>query len=428
MSQYIIKKLPGSYAEIAVELDEATLNTHIEKAYAQLSKQADIPGFRKGHVPRAILEQRYTRADIIMREEQHLLEEVLQEIFQKNELNPVGPVEKIDVVSYEPYKALLTLPIYPEYSIKDYKGIKVEKLEVAVPLDEVKKEMERIEMEFADFVVDPDGAIMSGDIVYLDFQGMDEHGVLIETLKGTHYPLYVKDEVMVEGFREEILGLKVGDKKEFSVTYPETHSMKQLHGMKVTFHVEVKEIKKVVKKEISADDLEKLLGEKIDPKDLESHLTTKLKAMKEEDEKARREKELEEKVQPIFEGEIPQVMIDKELDIMLSKFQRHIESMGFVFQDYLTHIKKSPEDLRTEWREEAQKRIVFSLVLSKISEDLKIEPTDQELEQEVAWYVSQGKDEEEKALIHKAYTKGGMYHNQIQKQVMLRTCIDHFTT
>jgi trigger factor len=378
------EKLEGSVGVLTVEVDAEEVKKGLDAAFQKVSKQISIPGFRKGKVPRPLFEKRFGVEALY----QDALDIILPEAYAKAvEETGIYPVDRpeIDIEQMEAGKNLIftaKVTVKPEVKLGEYKGLEVEKMDTTVTDEDVENELKALQERHAELVVKEEGAVENGDTVVIDFEGFVD-GVAFEGGKGENYSLAIGSGTFIPGFEDQLVGAKAGEEKEIEVTFPEEYHAPDLAGKPATFKVKVHEIKA---KELPAldDEFAKDVNDEVETLD---ELKAKLRADLEERKKNAAESSLRdalvEKAVENAEVEIPEVMIETELDRMVKEFEQRLQYQGMNLELYYQFTGTDEAALKGQMKEDAQKRVKTNLVLDAIITAENIEATDAEVDAEV---------------------------------------------
>ncbi|MFX3628272.1 MAG: trigger factor [Ectobacillus sp.] len=378
------EKLEGSVGVLTVEVDAQEVNKGLDAAFKKVVKNLNVPGFRKGKLPRPLFEQRFGVESLYQDALDIILPEAYSKAIDETGIFPVAHPE-INIEQMEKGKNLIftaKVTVKPEVKLGEYKGLEVEKLDSTVTDEDVENELKALQERNAELVVKEDGAVENGNTAVIDFEGF-LNGEAFEGGKGENYSLEIGSGSFIPGFEEQLVGMKAGEEKEINVTFPEEYHAAELAGQPAVFKVKVHEIKA---KELSAldDEFAKDVNEEVETLD---ELKAKLRADLEERKKNEAENKLRndvvEKASENAEVEIPEAMINTELDRMVREFEQRLQYQGMNLDLYFQFTGQDEEKLKEQMKEEAQVRVKTNLVLEAIIEAENIEATDEEVNAEV---------------------------------------------
>lgn len=368
---------------LTVETDEQAVLDALDQAFKKVVKKVNVPGFRKGKVPRVIFEKRFGVEALYQDALDILLPEAYEQAVNETGIEPVDRPE-IDIEQLEKGKSLIfkaTVTVKPEVQLGEYKGLEVPEKDFSVKPEDVDAELEKMRKQQGQLEVVEDGAVENGDRVIIDFEGFVD-GEAFEGGKAEKYTLEVGSGTFIPGFEDQLIGLKAGEEKEVNVTFPEEYHAENLAGKPATFKVKLHEIKRLHLPELD-DEFAQDVSEFDTLDELKADIEKSLK------EKSEREKEeytrntLVELAAENAEVEIPEVMIETEMDHMLRQFEQRLMYQGLNLDLYSQFTGQSKEEIKGQFKEDAEKRVKANLVLEAIAKAENIEVTDEEVEQEI---------------------------------------------
>lgn len=351
-----------------------------QKAYLKNMKKFNVPGFRKGKVPRAIVEKYYTEAVFYDDAINYVLPEAYDAAVKESGLDVVAKPE-LDVEEIkkgEPVVFTALVTTRPDVKLGEYKGVTIEKIEHNVTDEDVAKEIENAQKKNARLVSVEDRAVENGDIATIDFEGFVD-GVAFEGGKGEEYDLEIGSGTFIPGFEEQLVGAAIGEEKDVNVTFPEEYHSEALAGKAATFKVTVKEIKMRELPELN-DDFATEVSEFETLEEYKNDLKAKLEKRAENQVKAETENAVIDKVIENAEVEIPEAMIETQVDNMVSDFAQRIMYQGLNLDTYLQYTGMTMETFRAQFTKDAEKRVRGSLVLDAIAADAGVTVGDEEYE------------------------------------------------
>jgi trigger factor len=378
------EKIEKNLGVLEVEVEAERVSVALDKAFQKVAKKANVPGFRKGKVPRPIFEARYGVESLYQDAIDILLPEVYSEAIDQTEIFPVDRPE-VDVEQFakgETFKFKAKVTVKPEVTLGDYKGIEVPAQTVEVTEEELSQELERLQQRHAELVVIDEEASQNGDTVVIDFDGSVD-GVPFEGGKAERYSLELGSNTFIPGFEEQVVGMATGDFKDVTVTFPETYHAEELANKEAVFAVKVHEIKR---KQLPAldDEFAKDVSEFDTLEEYKEDLKKQLLSRKEKESISVREGLIVDKVGENAEVEIPEAMVQSEVQNMVRDFDNRIHSQGMNLEMFLNFSGQTIEDLQGQMQGDAQKRVRNNLVLEQIAKVEGIEATQEEINKEVA--------------------------------------------
>ncbi|MFC6039707.1 trigger factor [Paenisporosarcina macmurdoensis] len=378
------EKQEGNTGVLTVEVEEVKVKDGLDKAFKKVVKEINVPGFRKGKMPRKMFEQRFGTESLYQDALDFILPDAYAAAVEEAGIDPVDRPE-IDIVKMEQGENLIftaTVTVRPEVTLGDYKGLEISKQDTDVTDEEIEAQLKEQQTRLAELVVKEEDAIVDGDTAIIDFEGfLGEEA--FEGGAGEDHSLEIGSGSFIPGFEEQLIGLKTGEQKDVTVTFPEEYHAAELAGKEATFKVTVKEVKGKELPELN-DELAKEIDSEVEG--IEA-LRTKLKEKTAEDKKTAAETavkdELVEKAADNATIDIPQAMIDAEVDRMLNDFTQRLTSQGMNLDLYYQFSGQDEKALRTQMIEDAQKRVKVSLTLEAISEAEGITATEEEINSEI---------------------------------------------
>lgn len=382
MSLKSTEKIETNKYELKIEISAEAFEAAVQAAYLKAKKNINVPGFRKGHAPRKIVEKEYGEG-----------------VFYEDALNAILPAE-IDTAVSEAGLELVTRPdvevtevskekgavvkatciTKPEIEIKDYKGIEVEKSVKTVSDEDVDHEIDHLREKGMRIISVDDRAAQNGDDVVIDFEGFKDN-VAFEGGKAEKFTLTLGSGQFIPGFEDQIVGHNIGDEFDINVTFPEDYGAKDLAGAPVVFKIKLHEIKAKELPELD-DEFVKDQSEFDTVDELKADIRAKLEeAAKKSCEQEQEGKILDEVIAKV-EGEIPEVMFERRVDEMIEELGQRLAPQGISVDMYLQYTGQTIDSLKTMYREQAEKQVKLRLALEKIASLENIEVSDEETEEE----------------------------------------------
>lgn len=382
MKAELIKK-EGNKVTLKITVDNNKFEAAVNKAYNKSRNKYNIPGFRKGKAPRIVIETQYGKGIFYNDAIEILFPEVYPEAIKELDIDPIdNPDLDIEEISKDNGLVMvLNVEVKPEFELGNYKGIEIAKVENTVSDENVEAKLQEMVEKNARLVSVEDKALEDGDTAIIDFEGF-ENGVAFDGGKGENYNLVIGSNTFIPGFEEQLVGKKAGEEVEVNVTFPEEYHSQDLAGKPVVFNVKINDVKV---KELSALDDE--FAKDTSEFDTLDELKADVRAKLEEEAKNRADAETRnsvvEKVAENTEIEIPEVMIQHQIDNMLNELNYQLQYQGFGLQQLLDMTGRTMEELREERKEDAKKLVKSSLVLEAITKAEGIEATEEEFKAEL---------------------------------------------
>lgn len=378
------EKKEGNQGLLTVTVPKEEVDKGLDKAFKKVVKQINVPGFRKGKMPRPLFEQRFGVESLYQDALDFILPEAYGNAVEEAEINPVDRPE-IDVTQMEKGKELIfeaTVTVEPEVELGDYKGLSIEKQDREVTDEEFNQAIEDAVSRQAELTV-KEGEIAEGDVVNINFDGYVD-GEAFEGGQAEGYDLEIGSGSFIPGFEEQLIGLKANDSKDVVVTFPEEYHAEELAGKEATFKCEVNEVKSKEIPELD-DELAQELDESVSTVDeYKEKLRKDLEEAKVNQAEATEKEEAITKATDNAKVDIPEAMINTELDRMMQEFEQRISQQGLNLELYYQFSGQSEEELKAQMKEDAEKRVKTNLTLRAIADAENIEVSDADVEAEFA--------------------------------------------
>lgn len=354
-----------------------------EEAFKKLNAKATIDGFRKGKAPRNVFEKNYP-GQIVMEAADKAIDKEYKRIIMEDKILPVLE-PKVDIVKVtdEELEVNFTFITEPVVKLGEYKNLKVKKETVKVSKEEVQNKIDSLLKNYAELVVKEDGAVESGDVAVVDFEGFKD-GIAFEGGKGENYSLEIGSNTFIPGFEDGIIGMNKDESKDLNLTFPSDYGVEDLAGAAVVFKVTVKEIKTRVVPELDKDFFEDLGMEGINTKEeLEAKMKEEIRADKEQKAEHNFIDELLDKATSNMEVEIEDEIIEAEAESMYHDFMHHMSHQGISEEIYLQYANTTKEDIISHMKDEALKRLKNSYLLTAIIKEENIEVSEEDALKEI---------------------------------------------
>lgn len=378
-----VEKLEKNMAKLTIEASAEDLEKAIEQAYQKQKKQISIPGFRKGKVPRQMVEKMYGKEVFYEDAANALIPDAYDKALEECEEDIVSS-PKIEVTQIEagkPFIFTATVALKPEVKLGKYKGVKVDKIDTTVTDEEVDAEINKERENNARNITVEDRPVKDGDMTTLDFEGFVD-GVAFEGGKGENYPLTIGSGAFIPGFEEQLVGAEIGKEVEVKVTFPEDYQAENLKGKDAVFKCTIKEIKEKQLPELDDEfasevsEFETLAEYK---EDIKKNLTEK----KEKDAKNAKEDAAIKAAVEASEMEIPEAMLETQQRQMVDEFAQRITMQGLSMEQYFQFTGTNYQQMVEQVKPQAEERIKSRLVLEAIAKAENIEVTEEDYEKEL---------------------------------------------
>jgi trigger factor len=378
------EKLEGNQGVLTVEVDAETFNQGLDEAFKKVVKQVNVPGFRKGKMPRGMFEKRFGVESLYQDALDIILPDAYENAIKETGIEPVDRPE-VDVEQIEKGQNLIftaKVTVKPEVKLGEYKGLEVEKLEDTVTDEEVDAEIKQLQERNAELVVKEEGTVENGDTVVIDFEGFVD-GEAFEGGKAENYSLEIGSGSFIPGFEEQLVGIATGEEKDVEVNFPEEYHAENLAGKPATFKVKVHEIKAKELPELD-DEFAKDVDDEVETLDeLKAKTRTRLEETKKRDAENSLKDTLIEKASENAEIDIPEAMVNTELDRMLREFEQRLQMQGMNLDLYFQFSGQDENALREQMKEDAGKRVRVNLTLEAIAKAENIEVSEEEISAEL---------------------------------------------
>ena len=414
-----VEKLEKNMAKLTIEVSAEDLDKAMEKAYQKQKSRISLPGFRKGKAPRKMIESMYGKGVFMEDAVNSLVPQEYTKALGECDLEIVSQPE-INVTQMEPGKALIftaDVAVKPEVTLGDYKGVEVPKSEIAVTDEEVDAEVKKEQDKNARTVAVEDRAAANGDITTIDFEGFVD-GVAFDGGKGTDYALTLGSGTFIPGFEDQLVGANAGDHVEVKVTFPEEYQAKELAGKEAVFQCDVKKIETKEVPELD-DEFAKDVAEFDTLAEYKEDVKKKLTEKKEKEARTAKENAAVDKAIENAQMDIPELMTKTECRQMMDDFSRRMQQQGLSMEQYFQFTGQSMDKMMEDMKPQALKRIQTRLVLEKVAEAENIQPSEEEITEEIQKMADAYKMEADK--IREAIGESGL--EQMKKDMAVQKAV-----
>ncbi len=378
------EKKEGNQGLLQVTVPAEEVDKALDQAFKKVVKQINVPGFRKGKVPRQIFEQRFGVEALYQDAVDILLPKAYSEAVVEADINPVDQPE-IEVTQIEkgkPFTFDATVTVEPEVQLGDYKGLEITKQATELTDEELEQTIEQRLEAMADMVIKEDGQVEEGDTVNLDFDGYVD-GEQFEGGQADGYDLEIGSGMFIPGFEEQLVGLKVGEEKEVEVTFPEEYHAEELAGKPATFKTKINEIKTKEVPELDDELANELDSEADNVEQYKENLRKQLTEQKQTDAENLQKEEAITLATDNATVDTPEAMIKTEEDRMVQEFAQRLQQQGLNLETYFQISGQSEEDLRGQMKDDAEQRVKTNLTLAAIAEAENIEVSEEDVDKEL---------------------------------------------
>ena len=413
-----VEKKENSKVEIEFTMDKKQFEEELEKAYKQNAKKFKVPGFRAGMVPRAIVEQTYGESVLYEFVIENTVDDAYRTAVVENNLEIVSRPE-LDIKQIgkdKDFIFVVNVCVKPEATVKDYKGIEVKKVSTRVTKKDVDAELEKIREKNARIVTVEDRELKNGDISIIDFEGFTD-GKAFEGGKAENFELTIGSGQFIPGFEDQMIGMKVNEERDINVKFPEEYHVKNLAGKDATFKVKLHEIKEKVLPEID-DEFAKDVSEFDNLEDYKKDLNKKIKADKENHAKMDMEQEAIDKFIEKVEVNIPEEMIDSEVDKMVEEMNANLSYQGLNIDQYLQYMGTTLDEYKKQMRDQAQRRIKLDLGLEYVAKEEKVEVEEKDIDEKIKELAAQYGNKDDESLLKNENARNYMRQQLVYEKTM----------
>lgn len=379
-----MEKIDNHKVVFEIEVPQNEVTKALEKAYRKLAEKVNIPGFRKGKVPRHILEARIGKEALLDEAFEIMASPAYSKALDDNNVEPVSrpEIEVVTLAEDQPMVFKATVVAKPEITLGQYKGVKVTKNVEPVAEEQINAQIETMRERHSKLVVAEGAALQDGDFAIIDFKGFVD-GEAFPGGEGAGYPLQLGSNTFIPGFEEQLIGAKAGEEVEVKVTFPAEYHAAELANKEAIFKVTVQDVKR---KELPAvdDDFVKDASEFNSVEELKADIKNKLeKAAEEKADKEFRNEAIKQAVENAT-VDIPQVMVDSRVDNMIEDMRVNLENRGMQLEQYMQYMNTSMDELREKYQEAALINVKTDMLLEAVSKAEKIEVKPEDIETEIA--------------------------------------------
>ncbi len=392
------KNEQANVTEISVKIEGSDWESAINKAFEKKSKEVKVDGFRKGKIPREVYDKKFGKESLFVEAADLVLQQAYIKAMDDSKLIPViqPSVDLVDLdESGVTFKFVITTK--PEVVVKNYKGLGVKKEVVKVTKAEVDTEVKNLLDKYTEMAT-KEGKVESGDTAIINFEGFKD-GVAFDGGFGENYSLEIGSNTFIPGFEDQVIGMEVDEEKEINVVFPKEYGAEDLAGKDAMFKVKVLEIKEKIARELDKDFFADLAMPNVeDEESLKTEIKKSITAHKEMEVENKYVDKLLEAVSKNVEVDIPQGMIDEEIERLMSKFEEQIKMQGISLDLYYQFTKSDEAALKEQLSKEANSNVLYRLMLEKIMEVEKVEISEADAKNEVKELADKYKVTEEEFL------------------------------
>ncbi len=378
-----VEKLEKNMAKLTVEVPAEQFEAALKTSYNKNKNRFNVPGFRKGKVPQAMIEKMYGPGVLYEDAAEEAIDATYADAMKESGLTIVSrPEISIDQIEKgKPFIYTAMVALKPEVTLGEYKGIEVEKAKPEVTDEDVEAELKRVQEQNSRLVTVEDRAVADGDQTVIDFEGFVD-GETFEGGKAEDYPLTIGSHSFIDTFEEQLIGKNIGDDVEVNVTFPKEYHAENLAGKPATFKVKIKEIKVKELPELN----DEFAGEVSEFETLDEYkadIKAKLAETKQQQATAENENNVVQKVVDNAQMDIPEPMIDEQVRGMIDDYARRMQSQGISLEQYMQFTGMTIDQLKDQMRPQAERRIRTRLVLEAVAAKENIEASEELVEAEL---------------------------------------------
>lgn len=389
-----VERLERSRVQLTVEVDEAQVAKAADEACKVIAEHANIAGFRKGKVPRKVLERRLGKETILREAAQDLVEKVYPDAVKQAEISPLS-VPEVSIEQIEENKPLIfkaTVDVVPEVELGQYTGIEAEYVEEEITGEHVEETLKEIQRRHAEIVDAERDTVQQGDVVTIDYEGFID-GIPFEGGTQEGHVLKTGSGTFVPGFEEQLLGAKRGETKEVKVTFAEDYGPEEIAGKDAVFNVVIHEIKEEVLPELD-DEFAKDVSTFQTLEEFREDLKKRLQEEADRRAKEQFRSSIMSKVVDNASVDLPDSLVDSEIQIMIDNMKQRLSMQGLSFEQYLQFSGKNEAGLREEMVDSARERLKTSFVMSELRSKENISVTDDDVQEYIEERVNDLDDEQ----------------------------------
>ena len=378
------EKKEGNQGVLSVTVPAEKFDNALDKAFKKVVKQINVPGFRKGKVPRQIFEQRFGVEALYQDAADIVLPEAYGEAIEETGIKPVDQpeIEVQQIEKGQDFKFDATVTVEPEGELGDYTGLEIEKQDADLTDEEVDEAINQQLNQLSEMVVKEDGAVEEGDTVNIDFDGYVD-GEQFEGGQADSYDLEIGSGSFIPGFEEQLVGVKAGEEKDVNVTFPEEYHAEELSGKEATFKTKVNEIKYKEVPELDDEIANELDSDAETVDQYKENLRKRLAEQKQTEAENVQKEEAIQKASDNAKIDIPKAMVNTELDRMLQEFGQRMQQQGLSLETYFQISGQDESQLREQMKDDAEARVRTNLTLTAIADKEDIEVSEEDIDKEL---------------------------------------------
>ncbi|TCL68526.1 trigger factor [Hydrogenispora ethanolica] len=425
--QFQREMIDKNFVTLGVTADTEEIKEALAESYKKVVNKVNLPGFRKGHIPRSVLEAHFGKSVLYEEAMEILVTKGYLQALNEMDLNPIDQ-PKLEMteafVEDQPFQFKLVMEVLPEVELGQYKGLEIEKAPVEIGDEQVEERLKSLQERHAELVLSDKTVLENGQFAVIDFEGYID-GKPFAGGAAQAYTLEIGSESFIPGFEEQLVGMKVGEEKELQVTFPNDYPREEFAGKEATFKVVLKEIKV---KEVPAidDEFAKSIGDFEDVAALKADLKAKMTTSAEQEAEVRFQQAAIDKAVENAQVEVPETLIKREMEDLLHRFEHNLTYQGLTLEKYQEYSNKGKEEIMEDFRPEAVKRVKTDLVLNSVAKAEKLEVTEEELTEKLQELATRYQ-QKDAAKLRKDLEKNGRIAD-IRQAVLLEKTSDLITS
>lgn len=408
-----LQKLEKSEVKLIIKLSEEEMKEYEQKAAVELQGQVKIDGFRAGHIPYDVLKEHVGEQGFLGATMDIAIGDAYEKAVHEKELRPVA-YPKINIISHEPLEFEAIVALLPEVKFKkEPSKLTVKRKKVEVEDKDVHDVIENF-MERSKKWTDVTRPAQKGDRVELDFDGFDEAGVPLDGTASKNHPVVLGSNSLIPGFEDEVVGMNSGEEKDFWITFPKDYHSKVFQSKKVKFHVKLNRVEEGAKQEATDEWAKEISGDK--EKNLVSmkeDIKVELAKQKAHQEDARLEEEFLKILIDHVEAEVPEALVEREIEFMVKRLKEDLERQKRSWEDYEKEMVEQGKDLHKELHKPAAEQVLIRLGLEKLMEMEKPEVTEEEIQEEID-HILGNYPPEFQTMLRERYVEGTEGHESVK--------------
>jgi trigger factor len=424
-----VKKLAKSEVEITITVPYADYEKAEKQAMEDISKEIKVPGFRSGHIPEAIVREQVDASTITAVTLEKIIPQTYAKAVVDNDLNVIAQ-PKVDIKSHvkkagDELVYTAKVAIVPEVQIGDYKKIKVAKPKVKVEKKQIDETVAMIMDRFAQWQ-DVKRKAKNDDRAEITFEGFDAEGKAIDGTVSKNHPVILGSKTMIPGFEEAVIGMEIGENKEFDIDFPKDYHAKAMQGKKVKFKLSLDRLEEKMEQKLDEAMVEKVTGQKQSVEDfmkrVEADLLSEMQTRAQHD----HDSKVVQEIIKITKAELPEALVEQEIEILKDEQKERLKHQGVTWEQFLQHINKKEEDFAKDHRKAAEERLTARLGVSQILKDAKIEVTDDDVVKKIE-EITAGYPEQYKSKVAEHYKKGSEGYRNLKNSLAADKLIEMLT-